>query len=543
MNNEKDWLLQKEWRDLFFNRVGNEQWLTVRLSSRMGKEWPGIFCAFIPNDKVPTVLEHTNWDLSIGHGMPGCITYYADGDENTEYFRFGDDDGIEPLVIEREFHGMRPDYREISEEFRFFHNLCFDAKSNKYIKFSDRGDDEDSVIMEEDAVKVRLKHIRQFLAIKEMHFAIYFDVFRYSSNTLDELGMKETDESFNDALTRADFFVRKFDYSMDEEKISMSRLLGKRLIPGLPKEKSGFAPYEEEESDHADFVIGSDEYGDPVSYNCDHEALANYFGANPEAPHYLTPVFFRREVLNKYFAQPEKYSVEDNILTCGSLWSLRMDNNHEKYIIVYLGDLGRDLSYREQLYWKSFNVPPDGHISQTEFKRAFLAEFADPERADLKFKQRFRLFQERWFKKFGWHLFRPLTEKDEHLFTALRIPLTDDQSEFDSQVLALAKILADSLNDKEIQKRLSDKIADAKSISKLEAFLIQEGLADYQSHIKFLRNLFSLRSAGSGHRKGKDFEKAAAVFGFGERKPSEVLEEIFLQAELMLHTMDDHFLS
>jgi hypothetical protein len=27
------------------------------------------------------------------------------------------------LVIERQFHGIRPNYNELSEEFRLFHNL------------------------------------------------------------------------------------------------------------------------------------------------------------------------------------------------------------------------------------------------------------------------------------------------------------------------------------------------------------------------------------------------------------------------------------
>ncbi|MEZ5431153.1 MAG: hypothetical protein R3F31_08240 [Verrucomicrobiales bacterium] len=33
-------------------------------------------------------------------------------------------------------------------------------------------------------------------------------------------------------------------------------------------------------------------------------ALANYFGANPDALNFLTPVFFRPEVLAKYYADP-----------------------------------------------------------------------------------------------------------------------------------------------------------------------------------------------------------------------------------------------
>jgi hypothetical protein len=42
----------------------------------------------------------------------------------------------------------------------------------------------------------------------------------------------------------------------------------------------------------------------------------------------LTPVFFRRAVLAKYLAEPERYEVGDGGLRCSGFWSLRMDNDH-----------------------------------------------------------------------------------------------------------------------------------------------------------------------------------------------------------------------
>lgn len=50
------------------------------------------------------------------------------------------------------------------------------------------------------------------------------------------------------------------------------------------------------------------------------------------------------------------------------------------------------------------------------------------------------------------------------------------------------------------------------SISKLEAWISELGLQDYQPQIKFFRNLQELRSSGTGHRKGKGYEKISKVF-------------------------------
>ena len=79
--------------------------------------------------------------------------------------------------------------------------------------------------------------------------------------------------------------------------------------------------------------------------------LSNYFGANPEAPHYLTPVFFKKEVLQRYLSHPDRYSVEDGYLRCQSLWGMAIDNHHKDYVSAYLGDLGRDLPEAEQNHW------------------------------------------------------------------------------------------------------------------------------------------------------------------------------------------------
>ena len=69
--------------------------------------------------------------------------------------------------------------------------------------------------------------------------------------------------------------------------------------------------------------------------------MSNYFGANPDAPHYLTPIFFDSAVLSKYYSNPEKYKVDDGIIRCGTLWSLYIDNQNTGYVSAYLGDLGR----------------------------------------------------------------------------------------------------------------------------------------------------------------------------------------------------------
>ena len=72
--------------------------------------------------------------------------------------------------------------------------------------------------------------------------------------------------------------------------------------------------------------------------------------------------------------------------------------------------------------------------------------------------------------------------------------------------------MIDSLNEKEIVKQFKNPTDLKGGISKLEYWLSELNFPDYQQQIKFLRNLQELRSTGTGHRKGKGYEKAAGVF-------------------------------
>ncbi|KYP79233.1 hypothetical protein [Ferroacidibacillus organovorans] len=519
-------ILLRDWIDYIHNKAGQEQWITVYSSNR--GEWGAtyFFCALIPNLMVEDSLNNESWDLHFDRGRPGCTQYHdLDGTDTVKYHRFGHDNGVEPLIHCRDFYGMRKDYVEVSEEFRLFHNLYYDKANSKFIQISESGTEEDVILVEDDRVRIKLKPLKQFLSIKDMHLAIFFSIDRHSDRTLSELGLTEERRTVREGNILYFYFVGEQKFSISDDKPMFSRIEGKKLISGMAKEKSGIWPYEDED-EFENFIIDVDENGDPQSYTCDPDELANYFGANPDAPNYLTPVFFRRDVLTKYYSKPDIYSVDDGYLRCGGLWGLRLDNNHQTHVIVYLGDLGRDLPAAERVYWKSYNIPPDGKISDVNWKRSLLDEFTDPEKADLVFKYQFNILQERWQGKFGWVLFRPLSEEDQHNFKTLRIPVSDDQSEFDQQSMSLTKVLVDSLNEEEIKEQIQGAVPrDTKGISKLSLWLQEQGCHDAEPHIKFLRSLQDLRN-GAGHRKGDSYARGAAYFSIGEKPLAVVFEGI-----------------
>ena len=520
-----------------FPKFGKTELITVYSSHRDESESASFYCTLLSNDRVERALTEPSWDLHLGHGLPGFSFSFENGEEKGTYYRFSDE-GLEPLVVWRSFHGMKDGYLEISEEFRHYFNLYEDKVNNKFIMIDDNGDEEDVVIVSDNEINIKLRLIKEFLAVKKMGLALYFSMDRFSEKTIEELGI----EKYHDHENGADFIysigARNIDFLIEKNKKSQGWLLGKKIVYGLKDFKPKFSCREDKK--FVDFVIEIDDDGNEVTCTCDEDKLANNFGKNKGSPHYLTPVLFRKDVLAKYYSQPKKYEVRDGHLMCGGLWGLHIDNDRPEHVMVYLGDLGH-LSYKEQIYWKGFNIPTTGKISRTAWKRGIEGQFSDPESSDLFFKQKYTVFQEKWEKKFGWEFFRQLDEGDQYHLKTLRIPLTDEQKEFDEQVLSLVKVFVDSLNEKELGKGIFIEKENAKGIDKLEAFLAARRL-QIPEMIQFLRSLQALRSAGVAHLKGKNYAKIKQEFSIDKTTLPKVFDDILYKCIRTLNTLENYFI-
>ncbi len=161
-------------------------------------------------------------------------------------------------------------------------------------------------------------------------------------------------------------------------------------------------------------------------------------------------------------------------------------------------------------------------------------------KTDLLFEHKFHTFQREWLEKFNWHLFMLLSKDDEYFLTSLRIPLTNDQSEFERQVLALTKVIIESLNEAELKKRIGKSKGD-KGITMLEKFLDHYQLQNFSEHVTFLRRLQNLRNRVV-HKKGKDDPEVSAYFQLDEKDLSDVFDSILTRAISFLDYLRENFL-
>ncbi|MBE8233594.1 MAG: hypothetical protein HAW67_07630 [Endozoicomonadaceae bacterium] len=484
--------------DFLKNKHGEQKWTTVYETNSDDNQY--LYCAFVAKEAIDKAMNNVNWDVMIGSGGPGIIesseevTYHTN--INEPFLR---------LVLDRDFHGIKNSYLEILEEFRLFHNLYYEKDSNTYLDFDDVGDEIEVVQLRPNEVKIQTKYLRSFMAAKQINLLLYFDInFKHPDNYLDEL--KEVKKIKSKDLI---FNIYPINIPSNPHAHTPS-IMGKKLILCEPIEQCGVWPFDPEKIYH-EFIF-ADTNGKEVTFSCNPKLLANYFGANPEAPHYLQPIFFRNEVLNKYYGN-SGYELSDGMLRRKGSWLLRLDNHSSQYVSVFLGDLGTDLPEQEQLYWKSFNdTPDDAKISRTNSERSFLGNWFDSENPEHRFKSKYRELQKYWQEKYGWNLFLPFAKEDEHYFNSIRSPLTKEQSEFDSLIMAITKLIVDSINNTELRKHLSIADNEIKPIRLLETLLEKLKSENAMTLASILKRLQAIRSSGSAHRKGSTYDKEILKF-------------------------------
>lgn len=97
------------------------------------------------------------------------------------------------------------------------------------------------------------------------------------------------------------------------------------------------------------------------------------------------------------------------------------------------------------------------------------------------------------------------------------------------------------MNEKKITSQLTgsyEKLVG--SISKLEAWLIEKNIENCDEHIKFLRNLQELHSRGTGHRKGKGYQKITKTLDVKNENYAETFSDLLNGATDFIIFMDDN---
>ena len=258
------------------------------------------------------------------------------------------------------------------------------------------------------------------------------------------------------------------------------------------------------------------EYGEFIAYDwrnsriakisTDPSATANYFNAEGNSrPFELSPAFFRPEVLLKYKADRDKYTVGERDVSCRAAWHLEgIDVNEAGQVHAYICYLRR-LPYAEQLHWLSFNEPPKESISKraviNDFKGEFVT-FTEPLQKVLSVIRRLHDDKVAWW-----------TLRDEKLLERVNTPLTESRDEWAEAFMDLAKLVVEGFETKPIRAKLD--MAQVpyekkdRTIVLLEKLLNKGDTSGGVQELVGLRTVQFLRSKAKGHVGGSEAEQLA----------------------------------
>lgn len=520
---EKDYFLledkKKEIESKFLIKNG---WLKIyEDDSKDSDDSAGIYCCLISNHKVDKYSEDYNWPLSMG--SEGKPSVYGD---NT--YKSNDEEGLEPFLFYKSFPLQETSikYIDVAEEFVLYFRLYEkgnDKQNRTFYYVGDYGELDEVLIIEPKLIKVKIKYLREYITMRDMNFVVCYDFMRLIKKIPSDWNIKHKDE----LIKETEFIYSHLIRNVSDK--TQSWIMGKAFIKPNDIKKSHF---DFGECKNESFIIGIDDEGELIYEDCG-KTDGNHFKVT----------YFKKEVLNKYYNEPNKYQV-DGFSVGSKFFRLKIDNNVDDYIPVFLTNL-RMLPEKEQLHWKQYNIPPkEGmNISRTYYRTMIEGQWAEePETIDLFFKSKYQSFNKSWEAKFGWKLYKPLSQKDEYLFTSLHKITSNNVKAFCEQTLTIVKLTIDRLNEKELMNGL-DLDSKVKGIGKFEKFLESKKMR-IPDLFDFLRNLQNLRSGLIAHsfsESNKDCKKAIKYFGIESDNYAKVLEEIFVKSVFTFNTLEKHF--
>ena len=236
-------------------------------------------------------------------------------------------------------------------------------------------------------------------------------------------------------------------------------------------------------------------------------ATTSYFDAEENSlPFETTPAFFRPDVLLKYKADREKYSIDEDsrLIRCRGGWSLQsFDFNEAGQVHAYICDLA-DLPLKEQQYWLSFNERPRAGISERALRNDFEAKwFASVDPAS-----ELRAVLRDWNKN-GVSWWNASDLQIERLVA----PHANSQDEWAASFLELSKLVIEGLNASIIKSALESRglrvAKGTKSLAMLETLLQDLGIFEQDEKLAGLRIAWRIRSVTATHSAGRTAKELA----------------------------------
>ena len=463
-------------------------------------------------DWSPNPYHHDASPYSWGWGTEGVHAHQRDSAG-----RRGLPLGATPLVFFRSFEGIADESRisrEVAQGFMHAAEIQWRPERRAYSRLDFRGDWEDVISFTFrqapsaiDLISARRESIDLHLIALGAVLVRVFE-FRMRSQGLPSF-FHFTDEDTLSITADPNLQYREI---VSEEGLGLvwgvqviRPLLSSIEVEQLVKEGRILDP---QEFEPVSFVVEDWRNNTIATVSTDPSTTTNYFTTEGNSlPFETSPAYFRPDVLLKYKADRDKYTVLDDEVECRGGWLLRNYSvNAAGQIAVYICDL-RALPHEEQQHWATHNEQPQAGLSKraidTDFRGKWPEDSTPGERL-VHLLQRWTDDQVKWWKWRG-----------ESSPALPAVPRTESRDEWGGALVGLSNSVIEGFEVKELQQILRDGGGDVDkewgSIKLLEETLQNRGIPLPGGRLTALqevrkgRVLSGVHSTGS---KGADLAKS-----------------------------------
>lgn len=478
-------------------------WQVIEESFFTEEAHGGTGCILVPREGIEPALVSTTWD---GREL-GQVGVWDSGRFNDGLIDTGPPHA-EFFVQARTASGVTVPQIEVSLPFLWFWDAYSTSDGWRYVNRAGREQDLIRFTRSERSwrVEVRALELRTYLAARHQAAIVQVD-----------LVLKEKAPKFPRAQATHRSAWAHFDFHAVADGLSgprraFSRLLGKYAITGQRTARLPMWDERPEDRQYPEFVYGVDaSSGALLKHTCDPELLGTYFDKDDSRLHYLTLIYFTKDVLKRYTSEPSRYTVSATRLSCLDLWAVSISFSSTGLVEVYLGDIGRDIPSEERSHWLAHNVTPDGVMDEGRFRRDFLGQFAESSDPVGELRRMRDRADQAAMKRYGQLLWQELPPSLDGEYRSLMGPLSDDAAALNAPLLVLTKTIVDALNST-LLKSLVPTEKNEQSLSLLRKALTAAG--DPGDASRALRDLQSLRSRGGiAHLENSASARAAEDMG------------------------------
>lgn len=419
--------------------------------------------------------------------------------------------GGEPLVYRRQLSGVQkgPPPIELSQKLVHCLDVHYIPERKAYCRLDKNGDIEDVIriltlqmpgaLEDREVVTILRKDLDDYMALADMALISKFDFTRFIPrnfggwNGASRYHCNEEDLFYHGGVSGNASFVHGAMVVRSKTSVAEQEEAWRKEFDG------------DGEREYAVYKIFDRKNDRHVETSCSPDHVVSYFEKS-DLPWHISPAFFRPEVLHRFKADPEKYTLEERSITCRGAWHLKSyDINEAGQVHAYIGDLAR-LPYEEQMYWKTFNEWPKGTISARAHRTDIEGDWHTDYNPLWSLKSKVRMLDERqpeWWSPRG-----------EALIDSVLAPATDSPKEWGDEIMALDQVLIEGFLDKPLRAAATAKgrmLEDGwRSLKLLYEILVGSGLdaADAKRLMEPLKKLHGLRTEIRGHATNEKKEVA-----------------------------------